>query len=92
MTEDTVRRFLLDAVEDGKSHDPQVLAHVYHAERAKPNDPPDAWRRYLNAIRQQALSLARSGQLEFTRKGKPVDPNEVKGVFRLRKKSDDSAA
>ncbi len=85
MTDDSVRRFLLDTVADGKSHDPQVLAHAYHAARAKPNDPPDAWRRYLNAIRQQALSLARSGQIEFTRKGKAVDPNAVKGVFRLRR-------
>ncbi|MEC8198924.1 MAG: DUF3253 domain-containing protein, partial [Pseudomonadota bacterium] len=50
-------------------------------------DPPDFWRRYLNAVRQQAKHLARMGRIEILRKGKPVDPNDFKGVYRLRLKA-----
>jgi hypothetical protein len=86
-TEDPIRHFLLTALADGKSKAPQELARAFHASRAKPSDPPDAWRRYLTAIRQQALSLARLDELEFLRKGKPVAPDEIKGVVRIRRKS-----
>ena len=54
------------------------------------SDPPDIWRRYLNAVRQQAKHLARMGRIDILRKGKPVDPNDFKGVYRLRLKADDS--
>ena len=84
-SEDPVRLFLLQALTDGKSRAPQELARAYYDTRAKPSDPPDAWRRYLTPVRQQALSLARAGQVEFLRKGKPVPPDEVKGVVRIRK-------
>ncbi len=84
--EDPIRLFLLSALADGKSKAPQELARAFHAGRAKPSDPPDAWRRYLTAIRQQALSLARLDELEFLRKGKPVTPDEIKGVIRIRRK------
>jgi hypothetical protein len=30
------------------------------------------------------VHLARDGQIEITRKGQPVDPNNFKGVVRLR--------
>jgi hypothetical protein len=86
-TDDPIRLFLLSALADGKSQAPHELARAFHATRAKPSDPPDAWRRYLTAIRQQALSLARVDLVEFLRKGKPVAPDEVKGVVRIRKKS-----
>ncbi|PKU22209.1 DUF3253 domain-containing protein [Telmatospirillum siberiense] len=86
-TEDPIRLFLLTALTDETSKGLQELARTFHATRAKPSDPPDAWRRYLTAVRQQALSLARSGELEFLRKGKPVAPDDVKGVVRIRRKS-----
>jgi hypothetical protein len=38
----------------------------------------------MNAVKQQMVYLARAGQIEITRKGKPVDPNNFKGVVRLR--------
>ncbi len=45
----------------------------------------DAWRRLMSNVRRVALSLAREGQVEVLRKGKPVDPSEeVRGVIRLR--------
>jgi hypothetical protein len=86
--EDPIRLFLLTALADGKSQAPQELARAFQASRAQPSDPPDAWRRYMTAIRQQALSLARLDQLEFIRKGKPITPDEIKGVVRIRRKSD----
>jgi hypothetical protein len=67
-----------------KSLSPEQAARAFAATRAKPSDPPDLWRRYLHAVRQQALHLARQGRIAILRKGRPVDPNKpVKGVIRL---------
>lgn len=52
--------------------------------RRRPSDGPELWRRYMNAVRQQATHLARQGRIEILRKGQPVDPNNFKGVVRLR--------
>jgi hypothetical protein len=38
----------------------------------------------MMAVKQQALGLARAGQIEITRKGEPVDLSDFKGVVRLR--------
>ena len=46
---------LLDARGVGKSISPEAAARAFAAARAKKDDPPDLWRRYLNAVRQQAL-------------------------------------
>ncbi|NNG04741.1 MAG: DUF3253 domain-containing protein [Inquilinus sp.] len=67
-----------------KSITPEDAARAYAESRAKRGDPPDLWRRYLHAARQQALHLARAGRIAILRKGKPVDPTApVKGVIRL---------
>lgn len=48
----------------------------------------DAWRRLMGPIRAAAIRLARQGQVEVLRKGKPVSPDaEIRGVIRLRKTS-----
>ena len=52
--------------------------------RARPGDGPQAWRKYMRAVKQQALHLARNGRIEIVRKGKPVDPDDFKGVWRMR--------
>jgi hypothetical protein len=45
----------------------------------------DAWRRLMGAVRATAIRLAREGQVEVLRKGKPVDSAaEIRGVIRLR--------
>jgi len=49
------------------------------------------WRRYLPKVRQAALNLARIGQVEILRKGKPVEPFGLKGIYRIRIKSQDQA-
>ncbi len=80
---ETILRLVAECGE-GMSISPDQAAKAFADDRARPSDPPDAWRRYLNAARQQSLFLARSGRIAILRKGKPVDPTEpVKGVIRL---------
>lgn len=43
------------------------------------------WRPLLFVVRQAAVRLAASGQIEILRKGKPVPPEAVRGVVRLRR-------
>ncbi len=75
----------LERVPKGKSLDPQDIARNIAEEKAKPKDRPDLWRRYLPAVRQQAIHLGRQGRIAVLRKGKPVDPRKpVKGIIRLR--------
>lgn len=84
--EDPIRSFLRSALDDGDSHAAQKLAQDFYATRAKAGDPPDAWRKYLQAFKQQITSLAKAGEVEYLRKGKPIPVEEVKGVVRVRKK------
>ncbi len=44
----------------------------------------EAWNRLLPLVRRTAVRLALEGRIEITRKGKPVDPTDFKGVYRLR--------
>jgi len=84
---DPIRVFLRSALEDGESHSTTELAQAFQASRAKASDPPNAWRRYLQAFKQQAMSLAKQGVAEFVRKGEPIALEDVKGIVRIRKKS-----
>jgi len=52
--------------------------------RKRPKDGPELWRRYLTAVKQQAVFLARQGRIEIVRKGEVADPNDFKGIVRLR--------
>ena len=45
---------------------------------------PEAWRGLLPQVRATAVGLARQGRLVLTRKGRPADPDTLKGVYRLR--------
>ena len=74
----------LGALAPGKSIGLMDAARAVAAERRRPSDGPELWRRYMTAVRQQAVHLARQGRIEITRKGAPVDPNNFKGVVRLR--------
>lgn len=85
--EDPIRAFLRSAVQGDESYSPQQLAQNFYATRAKAGDPPDAWRRYLQAFKQQITSLVKAGEAEYLRKGKPVPLEDAKGVVRVRKKA-----
>jgi hypothetical protein len=41
------------------------------------------WHHLLPAVRRAAVRLALEGRIVITRKGKPVDPTDFKGVYRL---------
>ena len=41
------------------------------------------WRRVLPDVKAEAVRLAKAGRIAIYRKGKPVDPDNFKGVIRL---------
>jgi len=45
---------------------------------------PEGWQVLMTPVRQAAVALTAEGRLEILRKGKPVEPGEVRGVIRLR--------
>ena len=48
-----------------------------------------AWRSHLQYVRRTAVKLALAGRIVIYRKGKPADPNEFRGVYRLGAPRDD---
>jgi hypothetical protein len=44
---------------------------------------PDEWGPLMQPIRKEAVSLAMEGRIMIYRKGRPVDPMDFKGVYRL---------
>ena len=45
---------------------------------------PENWQRMLPKVKTTALGLMRQGRLTITKKGKAIDPAQMKGVIRLR--------
>lgn len=45
--------------------------------------PEGDWHALLMPIRRAAVKLALAGRLVIYRKGKPADPNDFRGVYRL---------
>jgi hypothetical protein len=43
----------------------------------------ESWHHLLMPIRRTAVKLALDGRLVIYRKGKPADPNDFRGVYRL---------
>jgi hypothetical protein len=41
------------------------------------------WRSHLQDVRRTAVRLAEAGRIVIYRKGKPVDPSDFRGVYRL---------
>ena len=66
---------LLTPLAPGKSISPEQAARAAD---------PEGWHRWLSRVRTVAVGLAREGRLVITRHGKPADPNQFKGVYRLR--------
>jgi hypothetical protein len=44
---------------------------------------PDGWGPLMIPVRRVAVRLAQEGRIVVLRKGKPVDPTDFKGVYRL---------
>jgi hypothetical protein len=67
----------------GKTVDPTEAA------RALGGNHPDQWGPLMQPIRRVAVALAEQGRVIILRKGKPVDPRDFKGVYRLTAPRDD---
>jgi hypothetical protein len=44
---------------------------------------PDGWGPLMQPVRRAAVALAEAGRIVIYRKGKPADPHNFKGVYRL---------
>ena len=66
---------LLGKLAAGKTISPEEVARAVE---------PEGWRRLLSHLRATAVGLAREGRLVITRHGKPADPEDFKGVWRMR--------
>lgn len=56
------------------------------ARALKSGPQQEGWQSLMTPVRQAAIRLARAGRIDILRKGKPVPPDEVRGVIRLRSK------
>ncbi|HEX7944273.1 MAG TPA: DUF3253 domain-containing protein [Phenylobacterium sp.] len=66
---------LLAKAAPGKSIAPEDVARAVEPER---------WQRVLGHVRAVARGLARDGRLVILRHNKPADPDDFKGVYRLK--------
>ena len=53
------------------------------AARSLGGSHPDGWGPLMQPVRRIAVDLALAGRIVIYRKGKPVDPADFKGVYRL---------
>lgn len=82
--EDPLVAYILERAAENNHPTPADIARGFAVGRVKPKEGPDAWRRYLNPVKQQILHLARAGRIDVLRNGEKVDPNEARGVTRIR--------
>lgn len=82
--DDPVATFILDMLADGKSYTFKDIAMSIFDGRKRPKDRADGWRRYMTAVKQQSLFLARKGRVEIMRKGQVADPEDFKGIVQVR--------
>lgn len=68
---------LVAARGEGKTICPSEVA------RAIAGEHPDAWGRMMQPVRKVAVRLAKEGKVAIMRKGKPADPDDFKGVYRI---------
>jgi len=82
--DDLIATFILDMLADGKSYTFKDIAMRIFDGRKRPKDRPDGWRRFMTAAKQQSVHLARQGRVDIVRKGQVADPNDFKGIVRVR--------
>ena len=71
---ETILQLCAAAAPDGYVRPEEVAMLLY----------PEDWQSLLKRVRLTARQLAQAGHIEILRKGEPVDPNDFKGVYRLR--------
>ncbi|MBV9079321.1 MAG: DUF3253 domain-containing protein [Methylobacteriaceae bacterium] len=53
------------------------------AARALAGNDPEIWRRLMPDIRRVAIRLMKEGRVLIKRKGRVVDPDDFRGVYRI---------
>lgn len=86
--DDPIAITILEMLADGTSLQFKDIAVRIFEKRRKAKDRPDGWRRYMTSVKQQAVHLARQGRVEIVRKGQVADPNDFKGIVRVRLAAD----
>lgn len=71
---DTILEMCYEAGADG-SIKPEVIAQALY---------PEEWQSLLKRIRIFAKKLAQRGDIIILRKGKPADPDDFRGLYKLR--------
>jgi hypothetical protein len=66
---------LLAEAGSGKSISPTDVARALHS--------GTDWNVLMTPVRRAAIKLAHAGEIVITRKGKPANPDDFKGVYRL---------
>ena len=61
----------------GRTLDPTEVA------RALGGDKPEGWGPLMQPIRLTAVRLMKEGRIVILRKGRPVDPDDFRGIYRL---------
>jgi hypothetical protein len=61
----------------GRNLDPTEVA------RAVGGDKPDEWGPLMGLVRQVAVRLMKQGRIVILRKGRPADPDDFRGIYRL---------
>ena len=51
--------------------------------RALGGPHPDGWGPLMQPVRRVAVRLAHEGRVAILRKGRPVDPDDFRGIYRL---------
>src|SRR3954453_18153521 len=51
--------------------------------RALGGDHPDGWGPLMQPVRRVAVRLMKEGRIVILRKGRPVDPEDFRGVYRI---------
>lgn len=72
-----VMRELVAARGAGKTICPSEVA------RAVAGPDEKLWSRLMQPVRREAVRAAKAGEVTIMRKGKPVDPEDFRGVYRI---------
>lgn len=85
---DPIANSILDALRDGSSLTVEEMAkHIAEQRRKAKDKSPQLWRKYMQAVKQQAMFLGKTGRIEIVHKGEVVEPDNFKGRVHLRLKA-----
>lgn len=81
---DPLAQRILDLCAEKSSIRPEDAAKSYFGDHRRPKDKDEDWRRYMVPVKQQMVALARQGKVEIVRKGEVQDPEDFRGIVRIR--------